>query len=116
MRTSIVHWNRPVECLATVAALRSQDATLAITVVDNHSDRDALRSLQAGLPPGVELITLPENVGWGRAHNVVLRRWIGEETSPFCLVSAHDALPEADCVRRLVDALASHADWGMACP
>jgi N-acetylglucosaminyl-diphospho-decaprenol L-rhamnosyltransferase len=116
MRVSIVHWNRPEECLATVAALRDQPLPVHVTVVDNHSRHEHLATLESRLPADVELIPLSENVGWGRAHNVVLRRWIEEESTPFCLVSAHDAIPGVDCVAQLVEALDRHENWGMACP
>jgi predicted SAM-dependent methyltransferase/GT2 family glycosyltransferase len=116
IRASIVHWNRPAECLATIAAVRDQGLPVDITVVDNHSSDDNLTQLRAGLPPDVELVSLPANVGWGAAHNKVLRRWLEAETSEFCIVSAHDALPAARCVAMLVDALRDHPRWGMACP
>jgi GT2 family glycosyltransferase len=116
LRVSIVHWNRPAECLATVASLQEQNLPLAITVVDNHSTDDEFKRLIQGLPGHVEVIRLAANVGWGRAHNIVLRRWLEEESSEFCVVSAHDALPGRACLQRLLTALGEHADWGMACP
>jgi N-acetylglucosaminyl-diphospho-decaprenol L-rhamnosyltransferase len=116
VRASILHWNRPTECLATVAALRTQGVPLQLTIIDNQSSAESLRVLEAGLPADVELIRLPENVGWGRAHNLVLRRWIEQESSRFCVIGAHDALPQQACLTRLMEALEEHPDWGMACP
>jgi GT2 family glycosyltransferase len=116
MRVSVLHWNRPAECLATVEALRAVGLPLEITVVDNHSNADAISELEAALPPDVELVKLPANIGWGPAHNVVLRRWLEEESSEFCVVSAHDALPQEDCLAHVVRALELHPTWGMACP
>lgn len=115
MRVSIVHWNRPAECVATVTALRGQGLPLEITIVDNGSSAENLSALRARLPD-VEIVELPTNVGWGRAHNEVLRRWLDRETSEFCVVCAHDALPEPGCLPRLIDALREHMEWGMACP
>ena len=78
VQVSIVHWNRPIECLATVQALNRQGLPLVITVVDNHSSADARKTLTA-LPGDVELISLPDNRGWGAAHNEVLRQWVERE-------------------------------------
>jgi GT2 family glycosyltransferase len=116
VRVSILHWNRPADCLATVDALRTQGLPLQFTIVDNHSSSESIRVLESALPADVELIRLPENIGWGRAHNVVLRRWVDEETSPFCVIAAHDALPQPACLTHLIEALDQHPDWGMACP
>ena len=68
VRASILHWNRPTECLATVAALRTQGVPLQLTIIDNQSSAESLRVLEAGLPADVELIRLPENVD-GTTHN-----------------------------------------------
>lgn len=116
MRISIVHWNRPAECLKTVETLRRQGMAVDVTVVDNKSTPDNLEVLERGLPEDVELICLPANLGWGPAHNIVLRRWLSEETTEFCAVSAHDALPQAGCLGQLVAALQRYSDWGAACP
>lgn len=116
MRVSILHWNRPVECLATITALRSQGLPMEVTVVDNNSSMENLAALESSIPQDVELLKLPKNVGWGPAHNVVLRRWVETETSEFCLISAHDALPQTDCLAQLVRQIAAHGDWGMVCP
>ncbi len=116
MRVSILHWNRPDECLATIANLRAAGLPLEMTVVDNHSTAENLHSLAVQLPLDVEVIKLPQNVGWGPAHNVVLRRWLETETSEFCLIAAHDALPQGDCLAQLIKGLQEHGDWGMVCP
>jgi GT2 family glycosyltransferase len=116
MRVSVLHWNRPVECLDTVAILRGCGLALEIVVVDNCSESENVRKLEAELPKDVELLRLPENLGWGRAHNVALRRWLESETSEFCIVAAHDAMPQGDCLARLKEALQAHPKWGMACP
>ena len=117
MRVSILHWNRPAECLATIAALRESGLALKLTVVDNQSAEENLSALEAELPFDVELMKLPKNVGWGPAHNFVLRRWLKEENSEFCIVAAHDALPQGNCLRELSKGTRrASAKWGMVCP
>lgn len=115
-RVSVLHWNRPKECLTTITVLRSQGIPLSITVIDNGSTPENRRELELGLPPDVEFLPLPANIGWGPAHNVVLERWLKEEDSEFCVVSAHDALPQANCLPTLIAALRARADYGMVCP
>jgi GT2 family glycosyltransferase len=116
MRVSVLHWNSPAACLATVGALRASGLPLEIVVVDNGSSPENRAALARGLPADVELLPLPANLGWGTAHNVVLRRWLDHEASEFCMVSAHDALPVGSCVAQVVRELEQHSGWGMACP
>ncbi len=116
MRVSILHWNRPDECLATIGSLRGQGVAMQVTVVDNASKPENLAKLRAALPADVDLVLLEKNVGWGPAHNVVARRWLEQEMSEYFLVSAHDALPQGDCLKQLVAAMDAHPRWGMVCP
>jgi N-acetylglucosaminyl-diphospho-decaprenol L-rhamnosyltransferase len=95
----VVHWNQPAECIATLNALRAQQFPLQVTVVDNNSKPEAFEALESPLGPEVELVRLNENKGWGGALNVVLQRWLREQQNPYCLISAHDAVPEPDCVK-----------------
>lgn len=111
----VVHWNRPRECLATVNAFRAQGVS-RVVVVDNHSTPEALRELEAGLDPTVQIMPLPENRGWGPALNVALAKWLETGRDPFCLISAHDAVLETDCVALLIQAAQSDQRIGVACP
>ncbi len=115
-RLIIVHWNRPRECAATVAAFRKQDADLRIVVLDNDSVPNAFGTLWSSLDSSVELLPLPENRGWGPALNVALRQWLNEDASAFCLISAHDAQPAPECVPRLFEAMTRNSKIGIACP
>jgi N-acetylglucosaminyl-diphospho-decaprenol L-rhamnosyltransferase len=111
----IVHWNRPDECVETVSAFTKQFPELRVLVLDNHSAPGALDILRTRLD-SVEILPLPENNGWGPALNVALRRWLDHERSAYCLISAHDAQPAADCVRRLIEAMDRDAKIGIASP
>ncbi len=115
-RLLVVHWNQPQACAATVQALLAQKVALHTTVIDNHSDPAAYAELQNSLDRWVEVVRLEENRGWGGALNVLLRRWLSEENEPFCLISAHDAMPEADCLRLLIEALETDPRIGIGCP
>lgn len=112
----VVHWNEPSSCVATVQALLAQKIPLRVTVIDNHSEVECFARLQAELEPPVTFVRLDENKGWGGALNVVLRRWLAEQTNPYCLISAHDAVPEQNCLERLIAAADGDARIGIACP
>ena len=112
----IIHWNRPAECLATIGHFQQQGVPVSIRVVDNGSRAECTEALKAALPAGVELVQLGENKGWGGALNVMLERWLAEQGSELCVISAHDTIPRADCLRLLVAAMERDERLGMACP
>jgi N-acetylglucosaminyl-diphospho-decaprenol L-rhamnosyltransferase len=112
----ILHWNRPEECLRTVNAFRAQGVPLKIQVIDNDSEPEALRSLRVSLPPDVQIITLGENKGWGRAFNLVLQEWLATQGSDFCFISAHDAIPSEGCMELVLRAMMEDHRIGIACP
>lgn len=101
----ILHWNRPWECLRAVEAFLAQDLPIQLTVIDNGSEPDLVRMLSDGLPPHVGLIRLKENRGWGGGFNVVLAKWLKAKEGQYCFVSAMDALPQANCLRMLLDSM-----------
>jgi GT2 family glycosyltransferase len=112
----VVHWNQPTFCVATVNAFCDQGIPLRVTVIDNDSAADAYQELQSKLDTSVTLVRLDDNKGWGGALNVVLRRWLRSETDPYCLISAHDAIPKPDCLRLLLAAADADRRVGIACP
>lgn len=112
----IVHWNQPAACVATVKAFLGQGISLRITVIDNDSAANAYADLQAELDPLVTIVRLDDNKGWGGALNVLLRLWLRGETNPYCLISAHDAMPAPDCLRLLLTAAEADPRVGIACP
>lgn len=112
----VVHWNQPAACAATVRAFLAQEIPLRVTVIDNHSDPGCFQQLHAELDPSVEVLRLTENKGWGGALNVVLRQWLSAETNSYCLISAHDAIPDPGCLRLLINAVDADSRIGIACP
>jgi N-acetylglucosaminyl-diphospho-decaprenol L-rhamnosyltransferase len=112
----IVHWNQPAQCIATVNALLAQGIPLQVTVIDNNSKSEAFEILKTKLGPAVELVRLSENRGWGGALNVALKPWLEQNGNKYCLISAHDTVPEPECLRLLIEATAADARIGVACP
>ena len=112
----VVHWNQPAECIAAMEALGAQNIPLDPTVIDNDSERDAREILEARLGPEVELLRLDKNRGWGGALNVALKNWLERRTNRYCIISAHDAVPSAECLRLLIEAAEADPRVGIACP
>ncbi len=112
----VVHWNQPAACAVAVRALLAQGVPLDVTVIDNHSEPAAFTELKRVLPPEIDVVRLEENRGWGGALNVLLLRWLREESHPFCFISAHDSEPAPDCLRLLLDAAEADPRLGIACP
>lgn len=112
----VVHWNRPDECVRTVRALLDQSVPLQVTVIDNDSAADSCEALRSQIGPGIEILRLPENKGWGPALNVALRDWLQSGQSSYCLISAHDAAPSAGCVALLREAMERDPRLGIVCP
>lgn len=111
----VVHWNRPLECIATVQRLLAQQVPLKTVIVDNASALEAVDLLSARLDSGIQVARLEENKGWGPALNIVLRQWLGSPGSAYCLISAHDAEPAPDCIKLLIQAM-QDPEVGIACP
>lgn len=112
----VVHWNQPNACATTVRALAAQGVPLSIAVIDNCSEPAAFAQLQEKLGGTCEIVRLEKNHGWGGALNIALQRWLAEETTPLCLISAHDAAPAPECLPRLVAAAEADARLGIVCP
>lgn len=112
----VVHWNQPAECLATIEAIRAQDIPLDVTVIDNNSKPEARELLETRLGSEVEWIRLDRNRGWGGALNIGLKNWLEQRTNRYCIISAHDAVPAAECLRLLIEAAEADPRIGIACP
>lgn len=112
----IVHWNRPMECIATIENFRQQGMPVSIRIVDNASRPECVEALRSGLPDGVELIQLSNNMGWGGGLNVLLKKWLAEEGADYCVVSAHDTILLPGCLALLVAAMEADKAMGISCP
>jgi len=113
----ILHWNSAERCLATVRRFCEQELSLQITVIDNGSHAGEVAALRAGLPDGTRLVQHPHNRGWGGGFNPLLREWLTTDRSDgHVFLSAHDALPEPDCLPRLARALEDHPEIGWVSP
>jgi N-acetylglucosaminyl-diphospho-decaprenol L-rhamnosyltransferase len=110
----VVHWNAPTQCRATIDAFTTQTRPTHVTVLDNGSQPDSLASIIER--PGIEVISLGENLGFGPAANVGIRRWLAVDEGDWAVVAAHDALPDPDCLERLIEAAEDRTRAGIVSP
>jgi len=107
----IVHRNQPERLRDTVAAFQAQDVPVTIAVVDNASTELP----QVG-GPDVVVLDAGRNLGFGPGANLGFRHFLERDaTAGWIGLAPHDALPQQDCLRRMLDALAERPRAGLAC-
>ena len=102
----IVSYNVADLLVRCVASLRA-DGVDRIVVVDNASADDSVAAVRAA-DPGVEVLALTENLGFGAGVN----RGVARTVEPHVLVMNPDVEVEVGSTKVLLDALA--ADAGLA--
>jgi GT2 family glycosyltransferase len=115
----ILHWNRPERCIGTVERFLGLPVPggVRIVVVDNGSTPAARAMVEASLPDGVELIALPDNVGFGPGANAGFRRILAAphpDDGDWIALAPHDAEPAPDCLARMLGAVADRPTAGLA--
>ena len=91
----------------------TRDAALSLTLVDNASPDGAGEWLAAQqLGPGVKVVRLPENVGFGSGHNTVMPQL----DSVYHFVVNPDITLDDDAVSKLCAWMDAHPDVVMATP
>ncbi|HEX9604856.1 MAG TPA: glycosyltransferase, partial [Myxococcales bacterium] len=83
-------------------ALRAQRGRLRIVVVDNAST-DGTAEIVARDFPGVELLRMEENLGYGRANNEAMRRALDAGAQFVALVN-NDVELEPGWLERMLEA------------
>jgi GT2 family glycosyltransferase len=102
VHVGIVTYNSAADLPACIAALRGQTyPDLAIQIVDNASS-DETRAWLAANAPDLPLIANAENVGFGRAHNQIMRA-VGAADAYLCLNPDAELAP--DYIEKLVAVL-----------
>ena len=97
----LIHRNQPQHCAGSIAAFGNQTTPVRVRVIDNGSTPAALGHLRAAAP-GVEIIEAGANLGFGPGANLAFRHWLGAADGEWVAVAPHDALPDTDCVARLL--------------
>lgn len=98
------------QCLKSVFASKGS-LSIEILVVDNASEDGSIEFLMARFPE-VEFIANSENIGFGRANNIALKRARGR----FLLVLNPDTLLSEDSLTEMVRYMESHPQAGAMGP
>ena len=111
----IVCYNGAEEALCAARSVleHTQECELTLYLVDNASPDGAGEALKnAGLPVNVQVICLPQNLGFGKGHNAVLPLL----TSDYHFVLNPDILVDSNALGAICDWMAGHPEAVMATP
>jgi N-acetylglucosaminyl-diphospho-decaprenol L-rhamnosyltransferase len=101
----IPNFNGAARLGAVLRALGEQTAACAVVIVDNGSSDDSVAVARRELP-GVRVVELGENLGFGPAVN----RAVAETTGDPLILLNNDAVPEPRFVEALLDGLDAGVD------
>jgi N-acetylglucosaminyl-diphospho-decaprenol L-rhamnosyltransferase len=96
----IPNFNGAARLRGALRALAEQTSDCAVVLVDNGSDDDSIELARRELP-GVQVVELGENLGFGRAIN----RAVAEVPGDPVILLNNDAVPEPRFVEALLDGL-----------
>lgn len=99
-------WAYTERCLHALAASEARDLARTI-VIDDRSPDDSLRHLKRF--PWVEVIALPENLGYTRAVNRAAR----DVDTPFLLLLNNDTEPQPGFLHAMLDRMAREPSVGL---
>lgn len=112
----VLNYRSAKDTVRCVQALRKQSiaSAIEIIVIDNHSEDDSIGLIRSQLSrvPAVRIVEERENIGYGSGNNDALRFARGRY---LLIVNPDNALPP-DTVERMLSALRSHPDAGIAGP
>lgn len=97
-----------------LGSLSKSSVPLDVLVVDNCSTDDTITIIKQQFPE-VQLIESEENLGFGRANNIGLKKAL-EEGYDYAFLLNQDAWIEPDTVRILVETHQEHSQFGIISP
>jgi GT2 family glycosyltransferase len=114
----VINWQGAALLPSCLTALAAQAAEIAPTqlelvVVDNGSTDGSVELLRREFP-GVVLIALPQNLGFGEANNIALRRAL-QRGADFAALVNNDVEVQPGWLRALLDAAAAHPGAALFC-
>lgn len=109
----LVHRENPGVLPKTVELFLDQGVDVRIVVVDNGSSAEAREAIRQAIPPGVHVIELGANTGFGPGANAGFRWFLDHEPAEWLAVAPHDAEPQPGCLRRLLDEVAGRPRAGL---
>jgi len=97
----ILNWNNPTDTFLCLDALLSSSyANFHTVVVDNGSEDDSVLKIQMKYP-GIEILRIEENRGYGGGNNVGIQYALNQEPD-YILLLNNDAFVDKDTMENLV--------------
>ena len=109
----VVNWQDPAATIDCVRQLQADELRPRIVVVDNGSSAEAVKRLAA--LAGIELLQNPANLGFTGGVNVGLAHAMGTGAEYVWLLN-NDAIPDRNCLRRLLAFAKSDRMVGLVTP
>ena len=112
----ILNWNGLAdtrECLQSLQAARY--SAMRVIVVDNGSKGDDATTLEREFSGFIDVLSLPENLGFAAGANAGIRRALEAHTD-FVLLLNNDTVVAPEFLRALVDAASDIPNLAALCP
>jgi GT2 family glycosyltransferase len=113
--TIVLNWNNWGTTLQCLGCLAMQTRTSDVIVIDNGSNDDSVARIAADTPLPVELITLPQNIGFAAGMNVGIRAAM-QRSAKYVWLLNNDAFAAPECLDELVEFMEQHPSIVMATP
>ncbi len=97
----IINWNLKETTFSCIQSLMNQDTSSDIILVDNGSRDGSVEYLSSHFP-GLEIIPLPDNIGFGPACNRAIQKALQRTTCQFVLLINNDAVLAPDGLSRIL--------------
>jgi len=115
LSVTLVNYNQKYFPRMCIESLKQSvtDFEYEIVAVDNNSTDESVEYLeQEGESATIKFIKSPENLGYGRGHNLAAENSIGE----YVLIMNVDITVEKDTLQRLMDYMTKHKEIGILGP
>lgn len=108
----ILNWNGYEDTIMSVeSALNQTYPDIVVYLIDNNSDNNEGQRLKEYFSGKVEFIQNNENLGFGRAHNEVIKKLISEDKYEYIALLNNDAFANKDWITTLVqESISKNAD------
>ncbi len=110
--TIIVNWKLKEDTVWCIKSVQQSDTQTDIIVIDNGSSDGSVEYISRKCP-GVELICLPKNIGFGPACNQVVSKLLNEKKHDFIFFLNNDATVSATTLSELLRAARIYPDAGI---
>ncbi len=106
----VVNWELPQDTITCIESLnKSRGVKLDVLVVDNGSRDNSVELIRSAFP-NLQLIELPENLGFSGGYNAGIREALKGD-STFIFILNNDTVVEPDAI-----AILANSNWDIAVP